>query len=129
MPCRKHEPVSIRPLGAPGIVAVKAVPQHECHRCRPHRHSGMSGVSLLNRIHGQRAKGVDAKLIELLRVQRCCAHCSSPNSINVNLEAYDKNSRMTKRILRPWKSVIFIHLENSIILHTILRCNDEQATG
>ena len=61
---RQYEPVSIGPFGIGGIVLEEPVPKHIGHGGSAHRRSRMPRPGLLNRVHGQQSKGVDAKLVK-----------------------------------------------------------------
>src|SRR6185369_6057133 len=47
------------------IVAEKTLPEQISHRRQGHRRSWMPGIGLLHRIHGERADGVDAELVDI----------------------------------------------------------------
>src|ERR1041384_2511515 len=58
----KDKAVTVGPDGKFGIVTEKALPEQISHRSQGHRRPRMSRVGLLNRVHGERADGVDAEL-------------------------------------------------------------------
>jgi hypothetical protein len=55
---REHEPVAVRPGGVGGVVFQEPREQDGGHIRHAHRHPGMAGIGLLDRIHGQRPDGV-----------------------------------------------------------------------
>ncbi len=66
----QDEAVAIGPVGAVGIVAQKARPQRIGGRRQGHRCARVAGLGLFDRIHGERAYGIDAELVEIGRGMR-----------------------------------------------------------
>ena len=62
----EHEAVAVGPDGIFGIEAQEVLPHRIGHRRQRHGRAGMAGIGLLHRVHGERANGVDGKLVELL---------------------------------------------------------------
>ncbi len=65
MAAGEHEAIAVGPGGVRRIVAQVPRPQNVGERREGHRCARMPGVGLLHRIHGQRADGVDAQLVEI----------------------------------------------------------------
>ncbi len=63
VPGREHEPVAVGPRRILRIVPQVARPQDVGHRRRAHRHAGMPGVRLLNRVDRQHPDRVDTELV------------------------------------------------------------------
>ena len=66
VPGREDEAVAVGPRRVPGIVPKMTRPQDVGHRGRAHRHTGMPGVCLLNRIDRQHPDRVDAELVHII---------------------------------------------------------------
>src|SRR3984893_15070699 len=74
----EHEPVAVRPNRVLRIEAHDAVPERVHQRRERHRGAGMSGLGPLDRIHRERANGIDRQLIQLLvshRTYLCASSC------------------------------------------------------
>ena len=71
VPGRQHEAVAVRPVGRGGIELQELREQHGRHVGHAHRHAGMAGLGLLDRVHGQRPDGVGHVLVHRGTV---CAH-------------------------------------------------------
>src|SRR5438270_7893116 len=57
--------VAVGPDGVLRIEAQKMLPELVSHRRQRHGRTRMSGVGLLHRVHGQRADGVNGKLVKV----------------------------------------------------------------
>ena len=55
----EYESVSVEPVGVLRIVAQVAMKEHVSDGRERHRRTGMTGVGLLNRVHGKNADRVD----------------------------------------------------------------------
>ena len=55
MTVRDHKAIAIHPFGISRVVPQVLTPECDCDLCHAHGHTGMSGVSFLHSIHGQRA--------------------------------------------------------------------------
>ena len=55
---RQHEAVAVGPVGLGGIEFQELAEQHGRDVGHAHRHAGMAGFRLLDRVHGERADGV-----------------------------------------------------------------------
>ncbi len=58
VPVRQHETVAIGPCGVARVVPEVVRPQHLRDVGHAHRHAGVTGIGLLDRIHAQRPDGV-----------------------------------------------------------------------
>ena len=74
MAAGEHEAVPVRPMGIGGVEFQKAGKQHGGDIGHPHRHAGVAGFGVFDRIHRQRPDGVGkaAKFARLFP-QRCGA--------------------------------------------------------
>lgn len=54
----KHEAVAVGPGRVGGVESEVITPEHLGDVCHTHGHAGMSGVGLLDSVHGQRPDGV-----------------------------------------------------------------------
>ncbi len=61
----EHEAVAVRPMGIGGVEFQKASEQHAGHIGHAHRHAGVAGLGLFDRVHRQRANGVGVLLAVL----------------------------------------------------------------
>ncbi len=64
MPSRQDKPIPVWPGKIGRVMSQEARPQHIGHSRRAHRQARVARIGLLHPIHGQGAKGVDAKLIQ-----------------------------------------------------------------
>ncbi len=73
---REHEAVAVGPRGVGRVVAQVVVPENLGDLGHPHRHAGVAGVGLLDRIHRQCANGArevrERRFFEVAE----CHHCS-----------------------------------------------------
>jgi len=60
---RQHEAVTVGPVRVLGVIAEEAAPQRVADRGQGHRRTGVPGVGLLHRVHGQGTDGIDDKLV------------------------------------------------------------------
>src|SRR6185312_2571411 len=61
----KDKAITVGPDGKLRIVTEKTLPEQISHRRQGHGSSRMPGICLLHGVHGQRADGVDAELIDI----------------------------------------------------------------
>ena len=62
----EHEPIAVGPDRVLRIEPHHAVPDRVDQRRQRHRRAGVSGIGLLDRVHRERADGIDRQLIQLL---------------------------------------------------------------
>ncbi len=60
---RQHEAVTVRPVRVLRVIAEEAAPQRMANWSQGHRGTGVAGVGLLYRVHGQGTDGVDGQLV------------------------------------------------------------------
>src|SRR5579864_118006 len=61
----KDKAVAVGPDGIFRVVTEKALPKDVRHGRQGHGRSGMAGIGLLYRVHGESAEGVDAELVNI----------------------------------------------------------------
>src|ERR1039458_440048 len=61
---RQNKSIPIRPVGIVWVEFERSIPERVRHRRRAHGQTGMARVGLLHHVDGQKAKRVDAQLIQ-----------------------------------------------------------------
>jgi hypothetical protein len=101
MPVREHEPIAVGPDRVLGIEAHDAVPDRVHQRRERHRGAGVSGLGLLDRIHRERANGIDRQLIHLLVGHRTYL-CASSYFIKSHYAGHAGERHDNVRIIVAW---------------------------